>query len=143
MKDKSTRSNSYQHLFKEISFDNLELLSEVHPDLDVCEEIKELNDELIVAIFDIMQQNLTENQYKIITLMSKGLTQWEIADEMSCNQSSIHKSMFGNPDYKNLDKKGNPCIWGGSAKKILKAIKTSEIIKIIMRKIEALLNNQV
>lgn len=102
------------------------------------EELLELREHLKERVFQIIEESLTSRQKEVIKLYLKGLTQLEIASRLSINQTSVHKVLRGNIDYKTT-KKGNTSAkkrYGGAFKKISKICKTDKIIQDILQKIQ-------
>ena len=93
------------------------------------EELAELKDQLKIAMWRLINEELTDRQSEVIKLSSLGFTQTEIAKQLGINQSSITKSIRGNCDYRNGKR-----IYGGAAKKLKKlADKDNEINEILQR----------
>lgn len=97
------------------------------------EELLDLEDELKLEFWRIVETCLTKRQKQVIKLYKDGYTQMEIAKKLNVNQSSITKSWNGNVDYKNGKR-----IYGGAKKKILKLIEKDEKIKDILNKMSRL-----
>ena len=95
------------------------------------EDLMELEDELKVEFWRVVDTLLTDRQREVIRLYADGYTQMEIAKMLNVNQSSITKSLNGNVDYKN-DKK----VYGGARKKIRKIIESDQAIKDILQKMK-------
>jgi len=91
------------------------------------EDLMELEDQLKVEFWRIVDTLLTPRQREVIRLYADGYTQMEIAKMLDVNQSSITKSLNGNVDYKNGKK-----IYGGARKKIRKIIENDTRIKEIL-----------
>lgn len=131
------RSDHYQPIICEAPCSN-EILSEVADGMGVSsqlnpfgysEELAELKDKLKLAMWRLINEELTDRQAEVIQLSASGLTQQEIAKQLGINQSSITKSIRGNCDYKNGRK-----IYGGASKKLKKfADKDDEIREILER----------
>lgn len=101
------------------------------------EEIMNLEDELKLEFWRIVETLLTPRQREVIRLYSDGYTQMEIAKMLNVNQSSITKSLNGNVDYKNGKK-----IYGGAKKKLNKIIQNDTKIKDILRRIQELRDDE-
>jgi len=93
------------------------------------EDLMELEDQLKIEFWRVVDTLLTPRQREVIRLYADGYTQMEIAKMLNVNQSSITKSLNGNVDYKNGKK-----IYGGARKKIKKIIENDERIKDILDK---------
>jgi len=91
------------------------------------EDLMELEDQLKIEFWRIVDTLLTPRQREVIRLYADGYTQMEIAKMLDVNQSSITKSLNGNVDYKNGKK-----IYGGARKKIRKIIENDSRIKEIL-----------
>jgi DNA-binding CsgD family transcriptional regulator len=95
------RSQSYQHIFKEVSVSDDFLHSfESGQSALTQEEIEELDDlraELRVNFWRTAELMLTETQYSVVRLTADGYSQTEIAQIRSTHQSTIHKILHGNP----------------------------------------------
>lgn len=95
----NAKSDSYQHIFKEISVDVIrDDMVDHEVDPDYSDEYKDLNDLAIKRVMKIARNKLTDHQEKIFQMVKEGNTQQEIADEMGLSQqSSIGKVLLGNP----------------------------------------------
>jgi len=136
--NRNPRSSSYQYLILETvcSNDMMEafcnedgIYNRLNP-FAYSEDVIDLEDQLKVEFWRIVETLLTKRQKEVIQLYSDGYTQMEIAKILNVNQSSITKSLNGNVDYKSGRK-----IYGGTKKKIKKIIENDERIKIILKKI--------
>ena len=131
------RSDHYQPIICEAPCSN-EMLAEVADGDGISaqlnpfgysEELAELKDQLKIAMWRLINEELTDRQAEVINLSASGHTQTEIAKILGINQSSITKSIRGNCDYKNGKK-----VYGGAQKKLRKiADKDDEIKKILER----------
>lgn len=101
------------------------------------EDILELEDQLRVEFWRIVDTLLTPRQRQVIRLYADGYTQMEIAKILDVNQSSITKSLNGNVDYKNGKK-----VYGGARKKIRKIIDNDDRIKDILKQMQDLREEQ-
>lgn len=101
------------------------------------EELLDLEDQLKVEFWRIVNTLLTPRQKEVIKLYADGYTQMEIAKMLNVNQSSITKSLNGNVDYKNGKK-----VYGGAKKKINKIIENDVKIKEILTKMATLRNEK-
>lgn len=134
---RSNRSDKYQWVLLETVCSN-EMMEafcnedSIHSRLNPFkynEDLIELEDQLKVEFWRIVDTLLTPRQKEVIRLYADGYTQMEIAKMLNVNQSSITKSLNGNVDYKNGKK-----IYGGARKKIKKIIENDEKIKEILGK---------
>lgn len=98
------------------------------------EELLDLQDELKIEFWRIINTMLTARQKEVITLYADGYTQMEIAKMLNVNQSSITKSINGNVDYK----KNKKTQYGGSLQRIKKIVEKDSKIKDILNKIQKL-----
>lgn len=138
MERRKNRSDSYQWILLETvcSNDMMEAFcneDSIHSRLNPFkynEDLMELEDQLKVEFWRVVDTLLTPRQKEVIRLYADGYTQMEIAKMLNVNQSSITKSLNGNVDYKNGKK-----IYGGARKKIKKIIENDEKIKEILAKI--------
>jgi DNA-binding CsgD family transcriptional regulator len=97
------------------------------------EDLLDLEDQLKIEFWRIVNTLLTPRQKEVIKLYADGYTQMEIAKMLNVNQSSITKSLNGNVDYKNGKK-----VYGGAKKKINKIIENDVKIKEILTKMATL-----
>jgi predicted XRE-type DNA-binding protein len=131
------RSDHYQPIICEAPCSN-EMMAEVADGAGISsqlnpfgynEELAELKDQLKIAMWRLINEELTDRQAEVIQLSASGKTQQEIAKLLGINQSSITKSIRGNCDYRNGRK-----VYGGAAKKLKKlADKDDEINEILNR----------
>jgi hypothetical protein len=145
--EKASRSQAYQYIYNEISFDNadMRLLLE-HGNHDVgavyTERFYELEDELIKLVYKEMTRSLNLYQRMCLTMLYiEGMSQVEIAKVFGVNQSSVVKCMQGNtmtcliPDDPRgkRTKTGNWVMkYGGALKKIRNAcLANEEICRIL------------
>ncbi len=137
MERRKNRSDHYQWVLLETvcSNDMMEAFcneDSIHSRLNPFrynEDLMELEDQLKVEFWRVVDTLLTPRQKEVIRLYADGYTQMEIAKMLNVNQSSITKSLNGNVDYKNGKK-----IYGGARKKIKKIIENDEKIKDILAK---------
>lgn len=141
MEKRRTRSSSYQWILLETvcsndmmeSFCNNDSISNRLDPFKYNEELLDLEDQLKVEFWRIVDTLLTDRQKEVIRLYADGYTQMEIAKILNVNQSSITKSIHGNVDYKNGKR-----VYGGATKKIKKLIESDEKIKNILDKMSEL-----
>lgn len=138
------RSDSYQWVLLETvcsnemleSFSNEESIYNRLNPFAYSEELIDLEDQLRIEFWRIVESTLTPRQRDVIKLCADGYTQMEIANILNVNQSSITKSINGNVDYKsgNIAKRS----YGGSKRKLLKNIESDPKIKEILDKMAEL-----
>lgn len=137
------RSDKYQYILAEVSTPN-ELLSTFSNQDDIShllnpfiynEELMELEEELRQMVRNMIENELTPLQKTILTMWMDGYTQCEIAEFLGNQQSSVHKSIWGNCDYK--DNSGQK-IYGGSINKLRKLTAKVPRIKEILDRINEL-----
>src|SRR5574343_1917158 len=138
MVDRSrNRSDSYQWFLIESPY-SPEMLTEFSDSQGLTgavhnEELLDLQEQLIKAFWRIVDTQLTSRQREVLHLSAEGKTQIEIAKLLHLNQRSITKSINGNTDYRNKNKR----IYGGAKKKIMRlAEKDLEIQNIFRRMAE-------
>jgi len=98
------------------------------------EELLDLQDQLKAAYWRLIETKLTERQKEVIKLIATGMTQMEVAKLLGINQSSITKSMHGNKDYSNNQRRS----YGGSARKLVRLAAKDPEIQEILKKISEL-----
>lgn len=137
MERRRNRSEKYQWVLLETvcSNDMMEVFSNsdgisyrLNP-FQYDEKLIELEEQLKVEFWRVVNTLLTDRQKQVIKLYADGYTQIEIAKMLGVNQSSITKSLNGNVDYKNGKK-----VYGGAKKKIEKIIQNDQKIKDILNK---------
>ena len=141
MERRKNRSDNYQWFLLEKlysndmmeSFSNDDSISHRLNPYEYNEDLMELDDQLKVEFWRIVNDLLTDRQKQVIKLYADGYTQMEIAKMLNVNQSSITKSLNGNVDYKNGKK-----IYGGARKKIRKIIENDVAIKAILARMNEL-----
>lgn len=146
---RANRSNAYQHLFGEVLV-AMETLEAFHEDASIYkrlnpheynEAVAELEEQLRIEFWRLVNDNLTPRQKQVIELVSlQKLTQQEAAKILGVNQSSITKSLHGNVDYSKRDEnnKKTKIVYGGSLRRIRKLALEDEKIKQILYKISDL-----
>jgi RNA polymerase sigma factor (sigma-70 family) len=136
------RSDSYQVYLLEVSVSPFVLgdlscaqgMSYKLQSYDEKEKLLELREQLKKRLWEIINAGLTERQKQVIKLyIDEGLTQNEIAKTLGINQTSVHKVIRGNIDYKNGKKR-----YGGAFKKIDKLCQTDEEVQRILNEIKDL-----
>jgi len=137
MERRRNRSEKYQWVLLETvcSNDMMEVFSNsdgisyrLNP-FQYDEKLIELEEQLKVEFWRVVNTLLTDRQKQVIKLYADGYTQIEIAKMLGVNQSSITKSLNGNVDYKNGKK-----VYGGAKKKIEKIIQNDQKIKDILNR---------
>lgn len=142
---RQNRSDKYQWLILETvcsndmmeSFCNEESIYNRLNPFGYDETLIDLEEELKVEFWRVVNTLLTPRQRQVIRLYADGYTQMEIAKKLNVNQSSITKSLNGNVDYKK-----KKVIYGGSRKKIRKIIEDDIKIKEILQKIRDCRDNK-
>jgi len=141
MEKRPTRSSTYQWILLETvcsndmmeSFNNNDSISNRLDPFKYNEELLDLEDQLKVEFWRIVETQLTGRQKEVIRLYADGYTQMEIAKILNVNQSSVTKSINGNVDYKKGKK-----VYGGATKKMRKIIESDDKIKSILNKMSEL-----
>lgn len=124
-----SRSDSYQYKIREIQVDP-ELFKRKLNTTKQTEQFKNLNDQAASRLFALVQQVASKRQFQVFKLSLDGYTQEEIADLLQVNnQSSIHKTLFGNNVYKDGQRTNH---YGGLMVKMKTAILNDPIIKQIL-----------
>lgn len=135
------RSDAYQNVIMEISVSPFILgdLSSAQgmtyrlQPYEENEALLDLREELKTRFWQIINAGLTERQQQVIKLSIEGFTQNEIAKQLGINQTSVHKVIRGNIDYKNGKKR-----YGGALKKIDKLCRCDKEIQRILFEIRDL-----
>lgn len=137
------KSDHYQWCFNEISFP-IELLQTFTNDDSVYrrlnpyaynEEIADLEEQLRVEFWRVIDEALTERQRQVVRLLAEGYTQMEVAKKLNVNQSSVAKQMGGSTKY---FENGMKHSYGGIIRKVRKVIETDERIRVILERISDL-----
>jgi DNA-binding CsgD family transcriptional regulator len=139
MEKRKNRSDKYQYVLLETvcsndmmeAFCNEDSISARLNPFEYNETLIELEEQLKVEFWRVVDTLLTPRQKEVIRLYADGYTQMEIAKMLNVNQSSITKSLNGNVDYKNGKK-----VYGGARKKIRKIIENDDKIKEILKKMQ-------
>lgn len=95
------------------------------------EEFMDLKDKLKERMWELIESGLTERQKQVIKLSMQGLTQNEIAKKLGINQTSVHKVLRGNIDYRNSRRR-----YGGAFKKMIKLCKADKQIQDILKEMQ-------
>ncbi|MFZ4795890.1 MAG: helix-turn-helix transcriptional regulator [Bacteroidia bacterium] len=140
MRDRnSNRSDFYQHLIMEVSVCPF-VLNDLSSAQGMTYRIKpatydeqylDLKDKLKKRMWELINLGLTDRQKQVIELSMAGFTQNEIAKKLGINQTSVHKVLKGNIDYKNEKKR-----YGGAFKKITKLCQIDPEIQEILVQIQ-------
>lgn len=92
---KEARSNKYQHLYSETSVDITSMWNlSFNPDYP--EQIKEIKDQIIERMRELVNEKLTDKQKKIYYLIVAGNKQAEVAKKLGLCQASVTKAINGN-----------------------------------------------
>jgi len=97
------------------------------------EMLLDLKEELKVHLWRIIETGLTKRQREVVKLSMDGYTQNEIAKQLGINQTSVHKVLRGNIDYRMQRRR-----YGGAFKKILKLAQADIEIQKILTEIKDL-----
>lgn len=119
------------------SFSNSESIYNRLNPFEYNEDLLDLEDQLKIEFWRIVEDSLTDRQKEVIKLYADGYTQMEIAKMLGVNQSSITKSLRGNIDYRN-----GRTIYGGTEKKLKRIIETDPKVKEILDKINEIRTNK-
>lgn len=137
---KVPRSQFYQNLYNELSvapelLDSFQTGDNIFRRLNphsYNEAIMDLEEQLRIEFWRLIEENLTDKQQKVVKLLSSGATQMDVAKIMGCNQSSIAKSISGNTEY---SEKGTIKVYGGIKRKLKAALDKDSKIKEILDRI--------
>lgn len=97
------------------------------------EKLLNLREKLKERVWEIIEEGLTKRQKEVIKLYLQNKTQNEIAKKLGINQTSVHKIIKGNIDYKNGKRR-----YGGAIKKITKLCAVDNKIQEILIQIQEL-----
>ena len=145
MERNKNHSSSYQSIYCEV-LANPQIINDLSCSLGFiykmqptryCEEQLDLKEKLATRMWKIIDDGLTIRQNQVVKLYIKGLTQNEIAKELGINQTSVHKVLHGNIDYRNPNGKRR---YGGAFKKIMKLCQMDEEIQDILSELQELNN---
>ena len=101
------------------------------------EEFLALKNELIAEIMLIIKTSLTEKQKEVVLLTYvDGKTQNEISEELGKHQTTVHKLLRGNIDYKNNKKR-----YGGALKKIKKICRDHDKVQDILSRMREVISS--
>jgi predicted DNA-binding protein YlxM (UPF0122 family) len=142
-----TRSSKYQWIINELPYDLTEfanIFSNKHSlqgrlNSFQYNEESTLKDQLWDLLYSLMKDNLTEFQFKVISLYLEGMTQLEIAKEVNCNQTSVCKTINGNKMYYTVNSGENRIVFGGGiVRKLKKLVAKDQRIQTLLNKIKDL-----
>lgn len=131
------RSDSFQHLFKEIGMDNRQLSQYAAPEAEmIIEGLDELKQELISHLFSLINSKLTLRQREVLLYYLDGLPQSQIAAKYGIHQTAIQKSLYGNQYIYG----SNPKYYGGIFHKLKKYAARDQNIQLTLNQIKQLKN---
>jgi len=133
---KPAPSDAYQWRFAEISVDPALLADTELPGLGQflamnteSEEFRDLKEQLLTEVMRLVRTRLTPNQGRVVALTLAGRTQAEIAQQLGCHQTSVHKCLKGNIDYRYPN---GPRRHGGAIKRLqVLCAKDKKVCKIL------------
>lgn len=151
------RSEKYQYKIKEVlvsklrrnvrhfnnggsSNDNLDVLDFLTLDNGTLhqqenQEYLMLREQLISHVRQIIDTQLTKKQGDILNLFMDGYTQMDICRALGINQqSSVHKSIYGNQHYQAYGSDTH----GGSIRKLKKLVQENDLIQNILKQLQEL-----
>lgn len=131
------RSDHYQHLILEIPISYEYMTSFVDNKIVHSERYLELQDQLKVAYWELLDRIATPRQIEVSKLLADGYTQKEIAKILNINQSSIVKCISGNTEYKK-GHDGPTKKYGGLKKKAQKYAAQDPKIQSILKQLQEL-----
>jgi hypothetical protein len=140
--DTRGRVNSYQWKFHESTYsplewdtiESLQFLTSIHTLRSDYEYLLDMDDQLHTAFhFLFTHPILTKHQQRVLFLLSQSLSQVEMAKLFNCNQTSIHKALYGNLTYQIINGQKTSFLYGGIKTKLIKLVKQSFEIKSIMK----------
>jgi len=139
MTRKRNKSDSYQYRIVEITIDPGMLSDFAAEDgfgaqlqgSGYSERIRELRIELMKEVRRLINTILTQRQMEVVNLRLEGRTQVEIAEILGIHQTTVHKTLSGNIDYKNGEVR-----YGGAIKKLKKMCARDERVLEILQKID-------
>lgn len=152
--NETSRSQSYQWRILELPYDftpppprsntsvhqwsnSDSLYAHINP-YQYNEQYLDLKDDLLARFWQLAKNVLTPLQLSIITMYAEGMTQKEIAKKLGVNQSSVSKNILGNTDYSDDTHSKQ---FGGSMKKLRKAVQEDSIMQEIVEKMKDLREN--
>lgn len=146
MTRRRNKSDAYQYRIVEISVDpallsEFPLIESLGAQLNLAkhsERFDELRSQLIEEVLRLVKTGLTERQSEVVQLRLMGKTQIQIAEELGVHQTTVHKLISGNIDYKNGKKR-----YGGAIKKLRKLCDRDENIQLILEEMEELRTHEI
>ena len=106
------------------------------------EKLMDLREELKARMWQIIDAGVTERQKEVLKLYVMGFTQNEMAKQLGINQTSIHKILSGNINYKakssTYKEQSKKNRYGGVIKKVRKLCREDGIIQSILQEIAEL-----
>lgn len=100
----------------------------------LIDELKELNEQLIAKLIEVINIKLTERQREVmIKIYFEQRTQMETADMLGVCQTTIHKIIMGNINYSNNGKR-----YGGAIKKIRRICSEDQAFQDILERIKSI-----
>ncbi len=138
---RNNRSKDYQHKILEQctsphTMADLSLAQgltcRIEPD-KLSEEYLDLKEQLNERMWEIIEEGLTKRQKETLKLVVlEGKTQNEVAKLLDINQTSVHKIVHGNIDYRS---DGSKKRYGGAVKKIQKLCSVDPEIQEILKEL--------
>ena len=137
----SSRSDKYQYLIREISWDDTALTWFSNQDgiygqlspYQYNENVLSLRDQLTQRVYRLAKSVCTDRQFAILRMMADGYTQVEMAELLGLGQSTITKTIHGSQFY---DSDGNKIArYGGLMKKVKKAVAEDPEIQTLLKNI--------
>lgn len=143
---KKNKSDQYQYKIIEIPIDP-HILNEISNNnglsyqasvSDYSNHFELLQKKLFDELKKIIESDkLTKRQKDVMLLRVQGKTQIEIAETLKIHQTTVHKTINGNIDYKNCGK-----LYGGAIKKLRKLCSKNEMIIELLEEINELKNDE-
>ena len=142
MPKKRNRSDSYQYKIVEIAVDpnvmnDFPLGEGLGYQMNLSkysEEFFNLKQSLMKEVIRVVNTSLTKRQREVVTLRLQGKTQMQIADQLGIHQTTVHKLLCGNIDYRHNKKRR----YGGAVKKLQKVCEKDEKILSILEEMNNL-----
>jgi DNA-binding CsgD family transcriptional regulator len=135
MIERRPRSDAYQYKIAEVVYDFFSNPNYFNNDqglypAQTAQAVLELQDKAMDRLWAAVYPKLTDNQRAVAELAREGLTQWEMANRLNCNQSSINKYLKGNTNYGKGKSRGTR--YGGMQIKVQRiALADEEFRKIV------------
>jgi len=142
MPKKKNKSDDYQYKIVEIVVDSntigdFPLIEGLGSQMNLAkfsEEFNKLRKELMSEVRKIINNNLTDKQKNVVLLTLQGKTQIQIAEELGVHQTTVHKTICGNWDYRKEKKKK----YGGAITKLRKICKKTPRVQEILEQMDEL-----